>query len=66
MSIDQGQVKAVSFAPMMLNKGHTVTEPDGPLWVRLACLYGPFDTHHIRCAELERLRLSSAISYRCS
>ncbi|KAI0086148.1 hypothetical protein BDY19DRAFT_996057 [Irpex rosettiformis] len=32
LSIDQGQVKAISFAPVMLNKGHIVTEPDGPVW----------------------------------
>lgn len=34
ISIDQGAVKVVSLSPLMLNKGHTVTEPDGPVWVR--------------------------------
>ncbi|KAI0747289.1 hypothetical protein BC629DRAFT_1299009 [Irpex lacteus] len=32
ISIDQGLVKAISFAPTMLNKGHTVTEPEAPVW----------------------------------
>lgn len=34
ISIDQGAVKVMSLSPVMLNKGHTVTEPDGPIWVR--------------------------------
>lgn len=38
VGIDQGQVKSVSLAPSMLNKGHTVTEPDGSLWVRFLTL----------------------------
>lgn len=33
ISLDQGQVKVVSLAPIMLNKGHTLLDPDGPVWV---------------------------------
>ena len=39
VSVDQGQVKATSFAPSMLNKGHTIIEPEGPVWVRLTRIY---------------------------
>ena len=34
VSIDQGQIKVISLAPVMLNKGHTLLEPDGSPWVR--------------------------------
>ena len=39
ISVDQGQVKVISFAPVMLNKGHTLLDPDGPVWVGRLCFY---------------------------
>ncbi len=33
ISLDQGQVKVISLAPVMLNKGHTLLDPDGPVLV---------------------------------
>jgi transcription factor C subunit 6 len=45
ISIDQGSVKVVSLSPAMLNKGHTVTEPDGPVWVRTT--FAQFMQHEI-------------------
>ncbi|KAI0345393.1 hypothetical protein BDW22DRAFT_1354319 [Trametopsis cervina] len=41
VSIDQGQVKSVSFSAVMLNKGHTVIEPEGPVWSLSASDYHP-------------------------
>ena len=35
ISIDQGLVKAISFSPVLLNKGHTILDPDGPVWVSI-------------------------------
>ncbi|KAJ3559407.1 hypothetical protein NM688_g374 [Phlebia brevispora] len=41
ISLDQGQVKAESLAPVMLNKGHALLDPDGPTWSLHASDYHP-------------------------
>ena len=36
----ENTVKAYSVAPSMLGRGHTLVEPNGPIWVRvLPCCY---------------------------
>ena len=49
VSLDQGQVKVVSLAPVMLNKGHTLLDPDGPVWVcggAFGCVIQHIDNMH--------------------
>ena len=33
ITVDQGYLKAISLSPTMLNKGHTILDPEGPVWV---------------------------------
>lgn len=41
LSVDQGLLKAISVSPMLLNKGHTLLDPDGPIWDVSASDYHP-------------------------
>ncbi|KIP08890.1 hypothetical protein PHLGIDRAFT_68606 [Phlebiopsis gigantea 11061_1 CR5-6] len=46
LTIDQSYVKAISIAPLLLNKGHTLLDTDGPVWHIGASDYHP----QIACA----------------
>lgn len=41
ISIDQGFLKAISVSPVLLNKGHTILDPEGPVWVSYPHLCTP-------------------------
>ncbi|EKM55117.1 uncharacterized protein PHACADRAFT_161079 [Phanerochaete carnosa HHB-10118-sp] len=39
--VDQGFLKAISISPIFLNKGHTILDPEGPVWDVSASDYHP-------------------------
>jgi len=44
-------VKAYSASPSMLGRGHTLLEPQGPVWVGFLKSFAPprhYDDHHVR------------------
>ncbi|GJE90687.1 hypothetical protein PsYK624_068310 [Phanerochaete sordida] len=41
ISVDQGYLKAISLSPVLLNKGHTILDPEGPVWDVGASDYHP-------------------------